>query len=117
MPKQEDTISDHKQKGSPDAALDGSEKTSKRAKRRSADQFYTPPELARILRVDVMKIHRWINRGELSAVNVAGFGTTRPRWRIPPTAWDDFLLVQRNRPATPTPKKRRPVDRTVIEFY
>jgi excisionase family DNA binding protein len=79
--------------------------------------YFTPPEVARVLRVDVMKVLAWINRGELAAVNVASPGATRPRWRISEPALQDFL---RARTATPPPPvQRRPRRRRshVIEFF
>jgi len=47
--------------------------------------FYTPKEVAEILKVDYYTILRWIKRGELEAVR---FGT---RWRIPLEALEKFI--------------------------
>jgi len=48
-------------------------------------RFYTPKEVAEILKVDYYTILRWIKRGELEAVR---FGT---RWRIPLEALEKFI--------------------------
>jgi excisionase family DNA binding protein len=62
----------------------------------------TPPELAERLKVHPEKIRRWIERGELAAVNVADRIGGRPRWRITAEALEDFL----RRRATPGPGPR-----------
>jgi len=47
--------------------------------------FYTPKEVAEILKVDYYTVLRWIKKGELEAVR---FGT---RWRIPLEALEKFI--------------------------
>jgi hypothetical protein len=41
----------------------------------------SPPMAARILGVGILKIHQWIESGELVAVNLAAADSTRPRWQ------------------------------------
>ena len=79
--------------------------------------YFTPPELAKCLRVRLDKVHAWIRSGELRAINVAENVNGRPRWRISEEALVEF---ERRRAAQPPPKrsqrrKRRFND--VIEFF
>jgi len=68
-------------------------------------QKLNPPELAKLMRVNPDKVLGWINSGELRAVNVAGRGCKRPRWRI---AIEDVALFERAREARkPEPRLRR----------
>ena len=83
----------------------------------SEAKYLTPPEVARLLRVDGMKVLEWIRRGEIVAVNVAARGATRPRWRVAQSALEAFLQA---RTAIATlPVQRRPRRRCahVIEFF
>lgn len=69
-------------------------------------EFLNPPEVARILAVNVNKILAWIASGELPAVNVAEkLNGARPRWRISRTALDAFLASRT--PAKPQQTVRR----------
>jgi excisionase family DNA binding protein len=52
-----------------------------------AELDLTPSEVAKKLRVSPAKVRAWIERGELTAFNVADRIGGRPRWRITPEAF------------------------------
>jgi hypothetical protein len=61
------------------------------------------------------KVHGFIRRGDLVAVNVATNLSSRPQWRITPESVDAF---ERRRSSMPTPKHRRRPRRPVpVDFY
>lgn len=51
---------------------------------------FTPPEIARALRVSRDKVRTWIEAGELAAVDVAGPGCMRPRYVVSEEALEAF---------------------------
>jgi excisionase family DNA binding protein len=53
------------------------------------------------------KVLRWIEIGELTAVNVAATTSSRPRWRISQEALDAFIAARQSRPAAPAPIRTR----------
>ena len=55
-------------------------------------EFYTPPEIARLLRCRESKVASWIKSGRLPAINVSE--GHRPRYRIARAALDAFLQQQ-----------------------
>ena len=69
----------------------------------SAHSYLTPPGIAKLLRVASDKVHGWIRRGELRAVNV-GDGV-RARYRVSQESLDAFLKSREVQP--PTPRTRR----------
>lgn len=69
--------------------------------------FYTPPEVAKMLRVRSSKITYWIASGELRAFNVTGKPGGRPRWRISEEALEEFKRDRTPHKAPP----RRPTSR------
>lgn len=79
-------------------------------------EYFTPPELAKRLRVRLDKVHVWIRRGELRAVNVAENVTGRPRWRISAEAVAEFEQRRTaEAPAKTSRRRKRRMD--VIEFF
>ena len=60
--------------------------------------WYTPPEIAKQLRVDVAKIIARIRAGELVAIDVSTPGSRRPRYRISDEALQDFILRRKYGP-------------------
>jgi transposase len=64
----------------------------------------TPPKLARRYGVDVHKIIRWIETGELRAMNLATTTSGRPRWAIDEA---DIVAFEERRAAKPTVKPVR----------
>jgi excisionase family DNA binding protein len=52
----------------------------------------TPPEIAKWLRIRESKVGEYIRAGKLAAIDI-GTGK-RPRYRIARTALDDFLAAQ-----------------------
>ncbi|MGA2069167.1 MAG: helix-turn-helix domain-containing protein [Thermoguttaceae bacterium] len=77
----------------------------------------TPPQLARRYGVDVHKIIRWIEAGELRAVNLATTTSGRPRWAIDEA---DILVFEQRRqaqPQVPIPRRRRRLPAGMIEYF
>lgn len=68
-------------------------------------EFFTPPEVARLLRVRESKVATWIKTGRLSAVNLSD--SRRPRYRVSRAALDAFLANQAVAPAAPTARRQR----------
>jgi excisionase family DNA binding protein len=68
---------------------------------------FTVADLAKRLRVGTDKIRKWINRGELKAVNVAASVLGKPRWVIPADALAEFQTKRRSGPAPKPPRRRR----------
>jgi len=64
-------------------------------------------QIAETLTVNQSRVLSWIHSGELRAVNTSDPGR-RPRWKIDPAAFDEFLAARSSRPADqPTQKRRR----------
>lgn len=96
-----------------------SKRTSERKRGPDGAKWTTVPKLAGELGVDQMKIHAWIQRGELLAVNIAERPNGRPRWRIPAGAWDAFQAARSNQarlPAPRAPRRRKPAQ-PIIQYY
>ncbi len=72
-------------------------------------KYLTPPEIARELGIDPVKVIGWINRGELRAVNVAANLQTakRARWRVLKADLAGFLDARAAQPGEPGQRKRR----------
>lgn len=60
---------------------------------------------------------KWIQAGDLAAVNVARETGGKPRWRITPEALQAFELSRSAMPALPSPSRRRRSVSDVVEFY
>ena len=76
--------------------------------------YITPPQYAARLGVKPAKILGFISSGLLAAIDIAGPGAMRPRYRISPDAIAQF---ERRRSAGPLPKpirRRRPA--TIKDF-
>ncbi len=86
-------------------------------KGRKGESWLTVHEVAELLRVSRDTIERWINTGQLRAVNIsANSRTDRASWRIPNGGLEEFLQHRSTRPIE-TPR-RTPRNRTlgIIEF-
>ena len=81
------------------------------------NEWHTPPEIAKLLRVKPAKVLAWIASGELRAVNTGDAG--RPRWRVSTSAWDEFLQGRSSIPAVTVraSRRRRSQDQNVIQFF
>jgi excisionase family DNA binding protein len=77
--------------------------------------YLTPPEVARLLRVDAHSVLDWIRNGELRASNVASRTSTRPRWRVHRGDVDAFLAARAATP--PPPRAKRPRRQADFEIY
>lgn len=65
----------------------------------------TPPALAKLWGLKPTTVIEWIRSGELRAFDVARKGTTRPRYRIPISALEEF---QEKRQAVKPKRQRKP---------
>ena len=76
----------------------------------------TPPELARRWGIDVHKVHAWIKRGELRAIDASErVGVGRPRYLIDEA--DIAAFEEKRSAAQPRAAKRRTRQAAgVIEF-
>ena len=75
--------------------------------------FYTPPEVARILRCRESKVSTWIRQGVLQAVNVST--GTRPRYRVGKSDLDAFLQAKVVVP-TAKPERRQRRDSSIPRY-
>ena len=76
---------------------------------------YRVADLCLRWKVGAGKIHGFIRRGELLAVNVATNRSGRPQWRITP---ESVALFERRRSSAPPPlPKRRRRQSLVVDFY
>jgi len=78
---------------------------------------YTPPEIAKLLRVDPSTVLGWIRSGELPAFKVNSRAKKRPRYRVRRCKLEEFLerREQANRPDPPRKKRQRP--RNVTRYF
>lgn len=68
--------------------------------------WFTPPQFAKQLGINVSKVLTWIRNGELRALNVAERVGVRPRWRISSTAIEEF--IRRRETSPPSASQRSP---------
>jgi excisionase family DNA binding protein len=76
----------------------------------------SPGDVARQLGVRDAKIYAWIESGELRASNVAACPGGLPRYKVSPTALEEFLTARQVVPAL-VPVRRRKRSDAVIEFF
>jgi len=79
--------------------------------------MFTPPEIARRLRVKPERVIAWIRAGKLPAINVAQPGSRRPRFRISRESLEEYertLAVHSPKPQ-PTPARTKLAE--VIRFF
>jgi excisionase family DNA binding protein len=81
----------------------------------SVARWLTPTQVAEQLGCDKLNVWKWIESGELVAVNVSNGSHGRPRWRIDPNELQAFLLRRRNR--APATRSRRKAQVGVTEFF
>jgi excisionase family DNA binding protein len=62
-------------------------------------RYYSTPQAAETLGVDVEQVLGLIHSGELAAFNVAKTGAKRPTWRIAEADLARFLMTRRSAPA------------------
>ena len=79
---------------------------------RSIKEWMTLPEIAQELRCRQSKPRRWVESGELPAINVSD--STRPRYRVRRADLDAFL---QRRAVAPTPQPSRPPRRDSYPRY
>jgi len=75
---------------------------------------WTPPELAKLLRVSAEKVRTWIRRGELGAINTAAQLCQRPQYVILPHHLAEW---ERRRSTVPPPKPKRRRRRPAMTDY
>lgn len=83
------------------------------------ENFFTPPQAAKLLGVKSDKVLTWIRSGELVAANLAtDQNGERPRWRISEDDLGKFLLRRRHTAAvTPEPRRRRRSTPTATPYF
>jgi hypothetical protein len=75
--------------------------------RTAGQPSFTVSDLCMRWRVGADKIHCFIRRGELVAVNVATNLSARPQWRIAPEAVELFERRRSSTPPVKPPRRRR----------
>lgn len=60
-----------------------------------SQQYQSPPEVAKELRISVDRVLHWIKSGKLRAVNLSE-GIERPRWKVDPDDLAAFLAGRSN---------------------
>jgi len=78
----------------------------------------TPPQIAAMFGVDVMKVHAWIKSGELKAIDAVEKRGQRPRYLVDVA---DLEVFERSRqvipPSAPAPRRKRSANSTVTNYY
>lgn len=70
-------------------------------------KFYTPPEIAKLLKISPESVIAMIRRHELTGFDLASPGSSRPRFRITEAALQDFIARREIKPPTPTTRRPR----------
>ncbi|MBI3461846.1 MAG: helix-turn-helix domain-containing protein [Planctomycetes bacterium] len=78
--------------------------------------YLTPPEIGRMLRVDVGQVHGWIRSGELPAYDLSARRGSRPRWKVMRADLDAFLLRRRAQAPAPRVRRRRKPATPIVEY-
>ena len=78
---------------------------------------YTPPEIAKVYHVAPDKVLTWIRSGELPAFNAATRPNGRPRYLINEADLKTFEARRAVVPVTKIPRRRRPKQEGVTEFF
>ena len=86
------------------------------AKAFAANEFLTPPELAKHIRTDPATIREWCRKNILHAVDTRADGAKRPRWKITQAAWENFARMRAG-VAPLKPKRRRDPEADLSEFF
>ena len=81
------------------------------------DAKFTPPQLARRLRVSPDKILTWIKAGELRAVNIGTNPRGRPRYLIDLKDVESFEARRSVGKPASAPRRRKRASDDVIEFF
>jgi|688.fasta_scaffold2135824_1 hypothetical protein len=77
------------------------------------DQFLTPPQIAKQLRISEAVVLAAIRRGDLEAANFSN--GQRPRWKVSPANLDAWIRRHSNR-KPPLKGPRRPFPLPVKEY-
>jgi hypothetical protein len=76
---------------------------------------FTVADLCRRWRVGPDKIHGFLRRGELVAVNLAASLSTKPQWRITPESVEAFEKRRSSQPPPKPPRRRR--QQPAVDFF
>jgi len=80
-------------------------------------ESFTPTEVAKRRNVDIRIVLAAIASGQLTAINWASPGSTRPRWRITAQALADYEAARSSRPQIQIQRQRRQRhDTRVLQF-
>lgn len=77
--------------------------------------YYTPPQVAKLLKVRRDKVVRWIKAGKLRAIDVAE-GGSRNLYRVSQAALDEFEKAQQVKSLPPSPRRQRRPSEDVVYF-
>ena len=77
---------------------------------------YTVRDLAKRWRIGVDKVRKFLDRGELVAVNVADSHAAKPQWRIMHESVERFER-RRSSQSTTAPQPRRRRTKALVDFY
>jgi len=77
----------------------------------------SPPDLARLWRVNVAKIYALIASGEIAAINLAVNPNGKPRLRIKLTEVERFEQSRSTKPPEPAPRRRRRKATPVKDYF
>ncbi len=73
----------------------------------TSPQYLTPTQIAKRLQIKVDKVHRWIESGELRALNMATNPKgQRPRYKVRAADYEAFEIQREVRGSKPTPRRR-----------
>ena len=83
----------------------------KSSEQKAAVQYLTPPEIAVILGVAHAKVLRWIESGELLAVDLSTSRNGRRRFKVARVEFERFLERRSTKPRSATQRRRpAPID-------
>jgi len=99
------------------ASTAGDPRSQPRRTRQTADEWLSIQQIADWLTVSRDTVERWVNTGQLRAVDVSARpGRGRPSWRVNRESLDSFLATRANREQPTGKTSRRRKRSNVIEF-
>jgi excisionase family DNA binding protein len=80
---------------------------------------FSPADVAKRYGVSPLKVRKWIEHGELRAINVVGrLGGRKPRWRVPVEALAEFEKRRSSKVAvTDVPARFRRTEAAITQFF
>lgn len=81
------------------------------------ERVYTPPEIAKLLRVSPDTVRGWIRSGELKASDLSATRGGRPSFRINEDSVRQFLALRSVSPPPKPTRRRKQRDIAITEYY